>query len=306
MSDHHTHASSRRRLAWAFGITAAFLIAEVIGGIISGSLALLADAGHMTTDAASLALAWVAMRASERPADPRRTYGYHRFQVLAALVNGLGLFAIVIAITFEAIQRFMTPVPVMGRPMLVVAGLGLLANLAAFLILHGGDRQNINVRGATLHVASDLLGSVGAIVAALVILRTGWTPIDPILSVVVAALILRSAWQLIHRSSHILLEGAPEWLDVTVLERELVQAVPTLESVHHVHVWSLTNEHPMLTMHVTLRGDCGDPTEAVRATKQVLRETYGITHSTIEVDASGCADDDPVLSASSASPSRTV
>lgn len=278
-------------MAWAFGITAAFMIAEVIGGILSGSLALLADAGHMTTDAAALALAWAAMRASERPADPRRTYGYHRFQVLASLVNGLGLIAIVVAITIEAIRRFFDSTQISATPMLLVASFGLLANLAAFRILHGGDRDNINLKGATLHVVSDLLGSIGAIVAALVVLATGWAPIDPILSILIALLILRSAWQLVRRSSHILLEGAPEWLDVAALEQELIRAVPSLGNVHHVHVWSLTPQHLMLTMHVTLQGNCPDSTEAVRATKQALRETYGITHSTIEVDASGCSDE---------------
>lgn len=287
----HGHYKSRRRLAWAFGITAAFMIAEVIGGILSGSLALLADAGHMTTDAAALALAWAAMRASERPADPRRTYGYHRFQVLASLVNGLGLIAIVVAITIEAIRRFFDSTQISATPMLLVASFGLLANLAAFRILHGGDRDNINLKGATLHVVSDLLGSIGAIVAALVVLATGWAPIDPILSILIALLILRSAWQLVRRSSHILLEGAPEWLDVAALEQELIRAVPSLGNVHHVHVWSLTPQHLMLTMHVTLQGNCPDSTEAVRATKQALRETYGITHSTIEVDASGCSDE---------------
>lgn len=287
----HGHETSKRRLGWAFAITTAFMVAEVIGGFLSGSLALLADAGHMTTDAAALALAWTAVRASERPADRRRTYGYHRFQVLASLVNGLGLLAIVVALSIEAARRLFDPAPVSAMPMLLVASLGLLANLVTFSILHRGDRGNLNLQAATLHVMSDLLGSIGAIFAAVIILATGWTPIDAILSIVIALLIARSAWDLVRRSTHILLEGAPEWLDVPALERELMRAVPTVSNVHHVHVWSLTPQHLLLTMHVTLQGEY-DPTQAVRAAKQMLRDTYGITHSTIEVDASGCSDEE--------------
>jgi cobalt-zinc-cadmium efflux system protein len=262
--------------------------------VVAQSLALLADAGHMLTDAAALALAWTAVRASERPADRRRTYGYHRFQVLASLVNGLGLIAIVVALSIEAARRLFDPAPVAAMPMLLVASLGLLANLVTFSILHGGDRGNLNLQAATLHVTSDLLGSIGAILAAVVILATGWTPIDAILSILIALLIARSAWDLVRRSTHILLEGAPEWLDVPALERELMRAVPTVSNVHHVHVWSLAPQHLLLTMHVTLLGEC-DPTEAVRAAKQMLRDTYGITHSTIEVDASGCSDEEERL-----------
>ena len=298
----HGHETSKRRLGWAFAITAVFMIAEVIGGFLSGSLALLADAGHMTTDAAALALAWTAVRASERPADRRRTYGYHRFQVLASLVNGLGLIVIVMALTIEAVRRLFDPTPVAAMPMLLVASLGLLANLVTFSILHRGNRDNLNLQAATLHVMSDLLGSIGALLAAMVILATGWSPIDAILSVLIALLIARSAWDLVRRSTHILLEGAPEWLDVPALEQELIRAVPSLSNVHHVHVWSLTPQHLLLTMHVTLQGNC-DPTEAVRAAKQLLRDTYGITHSTIEVDASGCSDEEERLQGSRA-PSR--
>ena len=188
----HGHETSKRRLGWAFGITTAFMIAEVAGGLLSGSLALLADAGHMTTDAAALALAWTAVRASERPADRRRTYGYHRFQVLASLVNGLGLIAIVVFLAVEAVRRLFDPAPIAAMPMLLVASLGLLANLVSFSILHRGDRDNLNLRAATLHVMSDLLGSIGAILAAVVILATGWTPIDAILSVLIALLMYRA------------------------------------------------------------------------------------------------------------------
>ena len=207
--DHGSSQDNVRRVQIALALTATFMVVEVVGGVISGSLALLADAGHMLTDTMSLALAALAFRVSSRPADARRSYGYHRFQILAAFVNGLSLLFIVGWILLEAVRRFVEPVEVMGTTMLLVASAGLIINIVSFLMLHGGDRQNLNMRGAAMHVAGDLLGSLAAIVAALVIIQTGWMPIDPILSVAVAMLILRSAWQLVKRSGHILLEGAP-------------------------------------------------------------------------------------------------
>ena len=290
----HSHAGSAgnvKRVQIALVLTGAFMLVEVAGGIISGSLALLADAGHMLTDTMALALAAVAFRVSARPADSRRSYGYQRFQILAAFVNGLSLLGIVGWILLEAVQRFLSPVNVMGTTMLLVAAAGLLVNLVSFLVLHGGDRENLNIQGAATHVAGDLLGSVAAIVAAVVIISTGWMPIDPILSVVVALLILRSAWQLVKRSAHILLEGAPEWLDVEEMQRQIVARVPAVTGIHHVHVWGLTPQHPMLTMHISLLELPGDTTPIVRLVKEVLRDEYGIGHSTIEVETDDCADE---------------
>ena len=207
----HDHDDGNiRRVTIALCLTGTFMIVEVIGGILSGSLALLADAGHMLTDTMALGLAAVAFRVSKRPADHRLTYGYQRFQILAAFVNGLCLLLIVGWILFEAGRRFISPPDVMGDTMLIVATAGLFVNLVAFIVLHGGDRDNLNIRGAALHVAGDLMGSVAAIVAALVILQTGWMPIDPLLSVAVAMLILRSAWLLVQRSAHVLLPIIPE------------------------------------------------------------------------------------------------
>src|SRR5947207_2201880 len=203
----HGHASNEQRVGWAALLTGAFMLVEAAGGVLAGSLALLADAGHMLTDAASLTLAWLAFRIARRPADWRRTYGFHRFQVLAAYSNGLALFFIAVAICYEAIHRVREPVEILAGPMLAVAVIGLLVNLAAFFVLHGAERGNLNVKGAMLHVLGDLLGSAAAIIAALVILATGWTPIDPLLSVLVAVLILRSAWVLVSASGHILLQG---------------------------------------------------------------------------------------------------
>jgi cobalt-zinc-cadmium efflux system protein len=288
--EHDDNYHNIGRVQIALVLTGTFMIVELVGGILSGSLALLADAGHMLTDTMSLALAVLAFRVSARPADSRRSYGYHRFQILAAFVNGLSLLVIVGWILIEAVRRFMDPPEVMGVTMLVVAAAGLLINIISFVVLHGGDRDNLNMRGAALHVAGDLLGSVAAIIAAIVIIQTGWMPIDPILSVAVALLILRSAWQLVKRSAHILLEGAPEWLNVGEMQAKLVGVVPAVQSIHHVHVWGLTPQHLMLTMHVTLAEASDIPTPIVRQIKKILRDEYGVQHSTIEVETDECAD----------------
>lgn len=266
------------------------MVVEVIGGLLSGSLALLADAGHMLTDTMALALAAVAFKVSKRPADTRLTYGYQRFQILAAFVNGLSLLLIVGWILYEAIQRFITPETVMGPMMLVVAAAGLVINIIAFIVLHGGDRDNLNIRGAALHVAGDLLGSVAAIVAAIIIISTGWMQIDPILSIAVALLILKSAWALVKRSAHVLLEGAPEWLDIEAMQQHLVEEVPEVTGIHHVHVWGMTPQDLMLTMHVTIAPEVSDITSVVRRVKATLQDDYGIGHSTIEIETADCAD----------------
>lgn len=292
MNAQDTHVEGNiKRVQIALILTGAFMIVEVIGGVLSGSLALLADAGHMLTDTMALALAAFAFRVSSRPADSKRSYGYQRFQILAAFVNGLSLLIIVGWILFEAVRRLMSPSEVMGQMMLAVASVGLLVNIFAFVVLHGGDKDDLNIRGAALHVAGDLLGSFAAIVAAIVIIVTGWMPIDPILSVLVALLILRSAWHLVKRSAHILLEGAPEWLDQDSMQGRLIERVPTINSIHHVHVWGLTQQHLMLTMHVALKGNPPEPTTVVRSIKSVLREDFGIHHSTIEIETDDCADD---------------
>ena len=291
MAHAHNHdAGNIKRVQIALVLTGAFMIVEVVGGIMSGSLALLADAGHMLTDTMALALAAFAFRVSSRPADARRSYGYQRVQIIAAFVNGLSLLVIVGWILFEAVMRLIEPPEVAGQIMLYVASAGLLVNIVAFIVLHGGDQENLNIRGAALHVLGDLLGSVAAIIAALTIIRTGWMPIDPLLSVLVAMLILRSAWQLVRRSAHILLEGAPEWLDVDDMQSKIIAAVPDVTEIHHVHVWGLTPQHPMLTMHVVLGEILVDPTPVVRQIKAVLNSEFAIDHSTIEVEFGDCAD----------------
>ena len=289
MGSHHGGGNMKRVIV-ALALTGTFMIVEVVGGILAGSLALLADAGHMLTDTMALALAAVAFHVSKRPADARRTFGYQRFQILAAFVNGLSLLLIVGWILFEAMRRFVSPVEVTGGTMLVVAAAGLVVNIIAFAVLHGGDRDNLNIRGAALHVAGDLLGSVAAIVAAIVIIYTDWMAIDPLLSIAVAFLILKSAWALVRQSGHVLLEGAPEWLDRDEMQQKIVERVPEVSGIHHIHIWGLTPQDLMLTMHVRLGQEVSDPTSIVRRVKSTLKDDYGIGHSTIEIETADCAD----------------
>ncbi len=282
-------ADSERRILLVLLMTASLMVVEVVGGVLSGSLALLADAGHMLTDAAALALAWLAFRLGRRPSDRRRSFGYHRLQVLAAFVNGLSLFLLSAWILWEAAQRLMEPQPVLGGTMMAVAVLGGLGNLAGFYILHRGDRENLNVRGAALHVLGDLLGSVAAVVAAGIILATGWTPIDPILSVLVALLILRGAWEVVRQSAHILVEGTPVGIDVDELRNALHEAVPAVTDIHHVHVWSLTAERPLLTMHAVVPPGT-DRDAVLRDLVETLRGRFGIGHATVQVETGSCPD----------------
>ena len=286
---HHAHASSERRLLIALVLIGVFMVVEVIAAIYSQSLALLADAGHMLTDTVSLALAWVAIRISRRPADHLRSYGYDRVQVLAAFVNGVTLLAISVWIVVEAVMRLINPVTVQGEPMFVVALIGLGVNIVVFAILHGGAKENLNMRGALIHVLGDLLGSVAAIVAALVIIWTGWMQADPLLSALVALLILRGAWQITRQSGHVLLEGAPEDLDIALLQSELPKAVAGITDVHHVHAWMLSPEKKMLTLHARVSGE-GDADRVTREINDFLNKRHGIAHVTVQIERGTCSE----------------
>jgi cobalt-zinc-cadmium efflux system protein len=286
----HGHAANERSVGLAALLTGAFMVAEIVGGLLSGSLALLADAGHMLTDFASLALAWLGFRLTRQPADWRRTYGFDRFAVLVAFVNGIALFAIAAWIVTEAVQRLTTPVEVLGGPMLWIAATGLGVNVLAFLILRSGDKDNLNIRAAALHVIGDLLGSVAAVIAALVILATGWMPIDPLLSIVVALIILRSAWRVVADSGHILLEGSPPGFDSRALRDHLRAALPFVLDVRHVHAWSISQERPMVTLHASIATST-DSAVAVREIKRQLAQQFRITHATIEIEYDACGDE---------------
>ena len=290
----HGHAahSSERRLFWALALTVFYMLVQVAGGLLSGSLALLADSGHMLADAGALALAWVAARLAHKPSDALRSYGYHRFQVLAAYTNGIALFLVAGLIVIEALKRLHEPQPVLGMPMLAVAVAGLAVNLVAFLVLRGGPSNDLNMRAALLHVAGDVLGSFAAIVAAVVILATGWTPIDPLLSILITLLILRVALDLVKRSAHILMEGIPEGFSEEDLKADLMREVPGVAGVHHVHAWVLSNERTIATLHLQVQPDA-DTAATVEAVKHRLHERHGIWHSTVQVEAGDCPDHPP-------------
>lgn len=262
---------------------------EFAGGLLADSLALLADAGHMLTDAAALTFAWAASRLAGRPADARRSFGYQRLRVLATFVNGCALVFIVVWISITAVQRLFQPVEVHSATMVWIGALGLLINLIVFAMLRHGDSHDMNVAAATLHVLSDMLGSVAAIVAALVIMWTGWMPIDPLLSLLVSALIVRSAWTLIRRSAHILMEGSPDWLDVGELRTTLEERIPAIRDVHHVHCWQVGPRETLLTMHASVTAGASH-VEVLKDAKAVLAEKFGILHATIQIEAEECID----------------
>ena len=290
--DHdHDHAAgaSSTILGIAFALTALFMVVEFAGGVLANSLALVADAGHMLTDAAALALAWAAVRLAARPADAKRSFGYQRLRVLATFVNGCALLFIVAWIAFEAVMRLLNPVPVNASAILWIGSLGLAVNLIVFAMLRRGDSHDMNLSAASLHVLGDLLGSVAAIVAAVIILWTGWMPIDPLLSLLVSALIVKSAVSLVRRSAHILMEGSPEWLDHGELRRTLEQKIPAIRDVHHVHTWSVGPHETLLTMHALVNG-AADQEMVLKDTKALLAERFGITHTTIQIEVADCVD----------------
>lgn len=289
---HHDHAhdhaptvtrSNECNVLIAFVMTFTFMLVEVVGGVLSGSLALLADAGHMLTDAAALALSYAAFRFGRRNADIKRTFGYLRFEVIAGFINALTLFAIVIWIAYEAWLRFRQPHEVLAGPMLVVATIGLLVNTVVFWILTRGDSEHVNIKGAALHVMGDLLGSIGAIAAAIVVYFTGWIPIDPILSLVMSVLILRSAWVLLKKSLHILLEGAPANAMPQEIERYLKDSVTGVADIHHVHVWMITSGRTLATLHVRAK-EGADVRQVVRQVERELYDRFHVEHATVAID----------------------
>ncbi|MFN3547705.1 MAG: cation diffusion facilitator family transporter [Mesorhizobium sp.] len=286
---HDVDSASKSRILVAALLTGGFMVAEAVGGILTGSLALIADAGHMLTDSVALGFAWYAFHLAGRQASPRLSFGYYRLKTLVAYTNGLAIFAIGGWIVWEAWHRLTEPSPVLGGPMLAIAFVGLAINIGAFLALHGGDRDDLNMRGALLHVMGDLLGSIAAIAAAGVIMATGWYPIDPILSVVVALLLFRSAFGLVRDAGHVLLEGTPAGIDRDAVAHDLVASVSPVRDVHHMHVWSLDGSRNMATLHARL--DPGtDAPRAVAAIKRRLAETHGIGHATVEPEYESCAD----------------
>jgi cobalt-zinc-cadmium efflux system protein len=270
-----------RKLAWVLALTATFLLVEIIGGIVSNSLALLADAGHMATDVAALALAWFGARIAQRRQGSAHQFGNLRWEVLAAMVNGIALFAIGIGITREAYLRLNAPREIDAVLFGGIAAVGLVVNLISLRVLHGHHHHDLNVRGAYLHIMSDVLGSVGAIIAALVIHFYGWVPADAIISVLVAALILRSAWRLVKESGTILLDRVPGHLQVSQLEERLL-GVAGVTRVHDVHVWTVTSGLIAMSAHAVVPALDAHPT----VLRQIEGEmtALGIGHVTIQLE----------------------
>jgi cobalt-zinc-cadmium efflux system protein len=284
--DPHYH---ERLVGRAFLLIAGFMVVEVAGGVLTNSLTLLADAGHMFLDASALGFSWYALRLSRRAHDHNLSYGYHRYQVLATFINGLTLFALILWIAVEALERLQQPEGMLPIPALTVASVGLLANIVAFRWLHHAH-DNATVRSAALHVIGDMLGSAAAIIAALTVYLTGWLYADPLLALVIVVILGRGAWRLLRDSSHILLEGVPEDVDLHEIRETLTARVPGVLEVHHLHAWALTAERPLLTLHARVEEGI-DLGGVVARIKAVLTEDFGIDHSTIQVEHGPCPDD---------------
>jgi len=285
---HHHHATAaevagnRRRLAVALGLTATYMVAEVLGGIAANSLALLADAGHMFSDAAALGLSLVAVVLAQRPATSQRTYGFHRAEILAALTNGAALLVLSVLIAREAWERLSAPPEVQGGLMLAVACGGLAINLANLRILSGGRESNLNIRGAWLHVMADTLGSMGAISAGAVIYFFGWRWADPVASFVIASLVLYSAWGLVRETLDVLMEGVPRGISTEEVT-EALKGLPGVRDAHDLHVWSLTSGRNIATIHLVIAEDA-DHQGIIDAANRTLVDRFAIQHATIQVE----------------------
>jgi cobalt-zinc-cadmium efflux system protein len=282
----HTAGANARQLTIALVLTSTFLIVEVAGGIIFNSLALLSDAAHMFTDAAALAIALVAIKLGQRPADDRRTFGYRRFEILAAAFNAILLFAVAGYVLYEGIKRLIDPEPVGSIGMLLVAAAGLIVNLIAMRILAGGKDKSLNIKGAYLEVWADMLGSLGVLLAAGLIWLTGWRWVDPIVAIAIGLWVLPRTWILLRDTTHILLEGAPRGIVLSEV-RDAMLAVSGVASIHDLHVWVSGADQPSATAHVVLT-EGADP-EAVRiAVVELLHAKFGLEHTTIQVEAQPC------------------
>ncbi|MGE0055395.1 MAG: cation diffusion facilitator family transporter [Hyphomicrobium sp.] len=284
--DHGHTSSSASALTKALALTGTFLVVEVVAGILTGSLALISDAAHMLTDTAGLAIALAAIKVGERPADSRRTFGYRRFEILAAALNAILLFAVAAYILYEAYQRVLAPTEVQSIPMLVVAFLGLLVNLAAMRLLAGNAQSSLNVKGAYLEVWSDMLGSIGVMAAATIIWFTGWRWVDPVVAVAIGLWVLPRTWQLFSETMNVLLEGVPEGVDLAAIESAL-RAVPGVRDVHDLHVWALSSEMPSLSVHLVI-GDAPDADKVREKAAELLEERFSIDHVTLQTERTDC------------------
>ena len=294
-SHSHTPRAGRRHLrplAIAFGLVLAFMVVEVVGGLLTGSLALISDAGHMATDALGLGMALAAIVVADRASSSGgQTYGLYRLEILAALANAVLLFGVAAYVLFEAVQRFREPPEVAGIPMLVVAVGGLIINLVSMRLLRAGSEESLNVEGAYLEVVADLAGSVGVIAAALITISTGWPYADPLFAALIGLFILPRAWRLGHQALRVLVQGAPPGLDLDQLHADLA-LIPGVVDVHDLHVWTLTSEMDVATVHLMTR-DGTDPHPILDQARSTLQEQYRIAHATLQVEPDthqGCAE----------------
>lgn len=289
----HGRTANRKKLTIALIITVSFMFAEIIGGIWSNSLALLSDAGHMFSDAFSQALSLIAFTLAAKPITSKRTYGFYRFEILAAFINGITLAVIAVYIYYEAFQRIVNPPEVQSNIMLVIAFFGLLANIAAAWVLSRGEgsKENLNMRSAFLHVLGDLLGSVGAIAAGLLIMFFGWYIADPIISIVIATLVLLSGWRVTKESVRILIEATPKHIDADKLKRK-VKEIGGVVDIHDLHVWTLTSGVEMLTCHVVI--EKGKNTqEMLLLVRGIIHDSFGIDHVTLQIEMEDLAESEP-------------
>ena len=289
MGHAHNHSAAgknKKRLAIVLALTTAYLVAEVIGGLLTHSLALLADAGHMLTDVAGLAFALLAIRFAERPATPERTYGYYRIEILAALVNAVVLIGISLYILYEAYERFRNPPEIQSGGMLAVALVGLVVNIAGIYLLKSASKESLNMKGAYFEVLSDMLTSIGVIVAGIIMLTTGWYYADPLISAGIGLFILPRTWMLLRDAVGVLLEGTPNDVNLTAL-RESIRTVEGVADVHDLHVWSLTSGINAMSVHAVL-ADHSLHDEVLAAVQKKVTSEFKIAHATVQVECKGC------------------
>lgn len=284
----HTHGGGtaagqhKRPLKAALALTAGFMVVQAAGGLVTGSLALLADSAHMLTDAGGLALALIAIRFAERPATPQKTYGYVRLEILSALLNAVVLLVLTFFILYEAVDRFLNPPPILAGPMLAVAVVGLAVNFASMKLLAAGSSESLNVKGAYFEVMSDMLGSLGVIAAALVVMFTGWRLADPIVGAGIGLFIVPRTWSLLKQAVHILMEGTPPEIDMSLLESTLKE-VPGVVAIHDLHVWTITSGLDSMSCHVVI-ADMTRARETLLAINEVMKSRFNLTHTTIQIE----------------------
>jgi cobalt-zinc-cadmium efflux system protein len=290
MTHDHAHDSVESRFVLSLALTGLIFFAELVGGFLTSSLALLSDAAHVFLDVFALGMSYVAIRLAKLPPNDRHTYGYHRLQVVAALMNGVTLLIISFEILREAIHRFSNPEPVLAGPMLVVAVIGLVVNLIVAFVLRGHDHENLNVRSAFLHVLGDALASVGVIIAGVIIVFTGWTAVDPLVSLLIGVIIIAGSGNVLRRALHILIEGVPRGLTATEVA-EAMQDLPAVSKVHDLHVWTVRPGYISLSAHVVLDDQSLSEAQSVMARlKEVLAQRFDIEHTTIQFECESCGE----------------